>query len=70
MKKNQELTLKIEDLEERIAPHLIITPAEPAYENGVQPEVHPQADVHGRLGPLADDIEGGWRISTPGHEVL
>lgn len=28
MKKSQELTLKIEDLEERIAPHFIVDPSQ------------------------------------------
>ena len=63
MKKVQELSLKIEDLEERIAPHIMIAPAEQASDSA-QPEGE-QHQVHGTIGPGADD----WHLKTPHGEV-
>ena len=64
MKKVQELSLKIEDLEERIAPHIMIAPAEQASDNAT-PSAHDHGDVHASLGPSTDT----WRIETRGHTI-
>ena len=67
--KTKELKLKIEDLEERIAPHLVIYP-DP--HSGIEGnEVHPKGGVHGRLGSPEGLAEAGeeWRISTRGTRM-
>ena len=56
MKNTQELSLKIEDLEERIAPHLgIALPMEAA--EAADPGAHPESGIHARLGPGQDFVK-------------
>ena len=66
MKKLQELSLKIEDLEERIAPHISVWVDTSASSTGMEhgaPQdvegksgisVHTEAGVHASLGPDAE----------------
>lgn len=64
MKKTQELTLKIEDLEERIAPHInVYLPEVSNVVNEIHGElvndqisVSNSGHVHGSVGPEADFI--------------
>lgn len=50
----KKLTLKIEDLEERIAPHLNVILPEAASDMA-NPGAHPKSGLHGTLGPGAGD---------------
>ncbi|WP_305909877.1 hypothetical protein Q9L42_003155 [Methylomarinum sp. Ch1-1] len=49
MKDKQPLTLKIEDLEERIAPHISVFLPEAASDMA-EPGAHPEAGLHAKLG--------------------
>lgn len=56
MKNNEELTLKIEDLEERIAPHITVLLPEMSNVEGDQISQGTQAHLHATIGPGADPM--------------
>ena len=62
MSSTKELSLKIEDLEERIAPHIQVW-----LPSGDVVEAHPQAAVHADLGPNASPE---WHMANPGTEIF
>ena len=54
MKTTQELTLKIEDLEERIAPHLTILLPDASAVEGDKISQGTHSHLHGTMGPGAE----------------